>query len=57
MNKKYKDFENKKLTTMVLEIDITKCEKSFREIMKLISSLEQQELSDNDLEVKDIYWK
>lgn len=57
MKEKYKDFENKKLTTMVLEIDITKCEKSFREIMKLISSLEQQELSDNDLEVKDIYWK
>lgn len=57
MNKKYKDFESKKLTTMVLEIDITKCEKSFREIMKLISSLEQQELSDNDLEIKDIYWK
>lgn len=57
MNNKYKDFEKKKLTTMVLEIDITKCEKSFRELMKLISSLEQQELSDNDLEVKDIYWK
>jgi len=57
MNKKYKDFEKKHLTTMVVEIDITKCEKNFREIMKLISVLEQQELSDNDLEVKDIYFK
>ena len=57
MNKKYKDFEKKHLTTMVVEIDITKCEKNFREIMKLISALEQQELSDNDLEVKDIYFK
>lgn len=57
MNNKYKKFENKNLTTMVVEIDITKCEKSFREIMKLISALEQQELSDNDLEVKDIYFK
>ena len=46
-----------KLTTMVLEIDITKCGKSIKEIMKLISSLEQQELSDNDLKVKNIYFK
>ena len=57
MEKKYNNFKQKTLTTMVLEIDITKCEKSFNEIMKLISSLEQQELSDNDLEVKDIYFK
>ena len=57
MKDKYKDFENKKLETMVIEIDITKCEKSFREILKMISALEQQELSDNDLEVKDIYFK
>ena len=49
--------ENKKLTTMVLEIDITKCNKSIREIMKLIQALEGQELTDNDLEVKDIYFK
>ena len=45
MNNKYKKFENKNLTTMVVEIDITKCGKSFREIMKLISALEQQELT------------
>lgn len=57
MDKKYKDFEKKHLTTMVLEIDITKCEKSFREIMKLISELEKQKLVNNDLEIKDIYWK
>jgi hypothetical protein len=56
MKDKYKVFD-KKLTTMVLEIDITKCEKSFKEIMKLIQALENQELSDNDLEVKDIYFK
>lgn len=54
---KYIKFRNKKLTTMVFEIDITKCEKSFREILKLIQALENQELSDNDLEVKDIYFK
>ena len=52
-----KKLENKKLTTMVLEIDITKCNKSIREIMKLIQALEGQELTDNDLEVKDIYFK
>lgn len=59
MNKenKYKIFENKNLETMVIEIDITKCEKSFKEIMNLIQALENQELSDNDLEVKDIYFK
>lgn len=57
MEEKYNNFKQKTLTTMVLEIDITKCEKSFNDIMKLISSLEQQELSDNDLEIKDIYFK
>jgi len=57
MNSKYKKFEKKVLTSMIIEIDITKCTKTFREIMKLISALEQQELSDNDLEIKDIYFK
>ena len=57
MKEKYKNFEKKYLTTMVIEIDITKCEKSFREIMKLIQELENQKLNNNDLEVKDIYWK
>lgn len=57
MDKKYKIFENKKLETMVIEIDITKTDKNFRELLKLISSLEQVELSDADLEVKDIYFK
>lgn len=52
--KKYLD---RKLETMVIEIDITKCEKSFKEIMNLIQALENQELADNDLEVKDIYFK
>ena len=56
-DKKYKEFENKKLTTLVVEIDITKTDMSFRQITDMISSLEQQELTDNDLEVKDIYWK
>jgi hypothetical protein len=54
---KYKIFENKKLDTMIVELDITKTNLNFRELLKLISSLEQVELSDNDLEVKDIYFK
>jgi hypothetical protein len=57
MKNKYKIFENKKLETMVIEIDITKCDKSFRQILNLIQQLENAELSDNDLEVKDIYFK
>lgn len=57
MDKKYRQFMNKGLTTLVLEIDITKTDKNFREIMKIVSALEQQELSDNDLEIKDLYWK
>ena len=54
---KYEDFVNKSLSTMVVEIDITKCEKSFRQILDLIQQLECAELSDNDLEIKDIYFK
>lgn len=57
MKDKYKIFENKKLTTMVVEIDITKCDKNFRQLLNLIQQLENTELSDNDLEVKDIYFK
>ena len=57
LNDKYKVFENGKLSTMVVEIDITKCEKSFRQILDLIQQLECAELSDNDLEVKDVYFK
>lgn len=54
---KYKIFENKKLDTMIVELDITKTNLNFRELLKLISSLEQVELSENNLEVKDIYFK
>lgn len=54
---KYKIFENKKLDTMIVELDITKTNLSFGELLKLISSLEQVELSENNLEVKDIYFK
>lgn len=57
MKEKYTEFLNKKLKTMVVEIDITKTELTFNKLLKLISSLEQVELSDNDLEVKDIYFK
>lgn len=57
MKKKYKIFENKHLTTMILEIDITKCEKTFKQLLNLIQQLENVELSDNDLEIKDIYFK
>ena len=56
MEDKYKVFD-KKLTTLVLEIDITKCEKSFKEIIDMIQQLENAELTDNDLEIKDIYFK
>ena len=52
-----KEYLDRKLETMVIEIDITKCEKSFNEIMDLIQALENQELADNDLEIKDIYFK
>lgn len=57
MENKYKVFENKKLETMVIEIDITKCDKSFKQILDMIQQLENAELSDNNLEVKDIYFK
>lgn len=57
MKNKYKIFENKKLETMVVEIDITKCDKSFKQILNMIQQLENAELSDNNLEVKDIYFK
>ena len=57
MKEKYTEFLDKKLKTMVVEIDITKTELNFKKLLKLISSLEQVELSDNDLEVKDIYFK
>ena len=57
MKEKYKIFENKYLTTMVLEINITKCEKTFKQLLNLIQQLENVELSDNDLEIKDIYFK
>lgn len=54
---KYKIFENKKLDTMVIEIDITKTDKNFKQLLDIIQQLENAELSDNDLEVKDIYFK
>lgn len=57
MEKKYENFVNKSLSTMVVEIDLTKCEKSFRQILDLIQQLECAELNDNDLEVKDVYFK
>ena len=50
-------YENSKSTTMVVEIDITKCDKNFRQLLDLIQQLENVEPSDNDLEVKDIYFK
>lgn len=54
---KVEKFLNRNLTTMTIEINITKCEKSFSEIMKLISKIEQKDLINNSLEVKDIYFK
>ena len=57
MENKYKIFENKKLETMVIEIDITKTDKNFKQLLDMIQQLESAELSDNNLEVKDIYFK
>lgn len=54
---KYENFINKPLSTMVIEIDLTKTEKNFGELLDLIQQLECAELSDNNLEVKDIYFK
>lgn len=50
MKKKYLD-------TMVIEIDITKCEKNFKKVLKLIQQLEEEKLIKNDLKIKDIYFK
>ena len=57
MKEKYKIFENKKLDTMVIEIDITKTEKNFRQLLKLIQQFEEEKLEENELKVKDIYFK
>ena len=57
MKNKFKIFENKKLDTMIIEIDITKCENNFREILKFIEQLEEKELIKKDLEIKDLYFK
>ena len=57
MENKYKIFENKKLETMVIEIDITKTDKNFKQLLDMIQQLENAELSDNNLEVKDIYFR
>lgn len=57
LKNKYKIFGNKHLSTMTIEIDITKSEQSFKQILLLIQKLEEKELLKNDLEIKDIYFK
>lgn len=57
LKNKYKIFGNKHLNTMTIEIDITKSEQSFKQILLLIQKLEEKELLKNDLEIKDIYFK
>lgn len=57
MKEKYKIFQNKKLETMVVEIDITKTEDTFRELLYLIQEIEEEELLKEKLEVKEIYFK
>lgn len=57
MEEKYKIFQNKKLETMVVEIDITKTEDTFRELLYLIQKIEEEKLIKEKLEVKDIYFK
>ena len=42
---------------MIIEIDITKCEKTFRQIMNLFQKLEKEQLKNKNLEIKDIYFK
>ena len=48
---------DKKLTTLILEIDITKSEKSITNIIEMLQQLENGELADNDLTIKDLYFK
>ena len=57
MKEKYKIFQNKKLETMVVEIDITKTEDTFRELLQLIQEIEEEKLLKEKLEVNDIYFK
>lgn len=57
MKEKYKIFQNKKLETLVVEIDITKTENTFKEILELINDIEDKDLLKDKLEVKDIYFK
>lgn len=47
----------KNLTTLIIELDITKCKKSMRQVIDLIQQLENGELTDNDLSIKDLYFK
>ena len=46
-----------KLETMIIEIDITKCNKTMEEIFKKINELEKEDLSKINLDVKDVYFK
>jgi len=57
MKEKYKIFEKGTLKNMVIEIDITKTEQNFKELLNLIQKLEEKELLKDNLEVKDIYFK
>lgn len=52
-----KENKNEYLSTMIIEIDISKTKKSSRQVLDLIQQLENAEFSDYDLEIKDIYFK
>ena len=57
MNAKINKFLNRKLKTMVIEIDITKTNKSFKDLLITLLNIEDIKLSEDNLEIKDIYFK
>ena len=57
MNAKINNFLNRKLKTMVIEIDITKTDKSFKDLLITLLNIEDIKLSEDNLEIKDIYFK
>lgn len=57
MNTKINNLLNRKLKTMVIEIDITKTDKSFKDLLITLLDIEDIKLSEDNLEIKDIYFK
>lgn len=55
--KNLKKLLDKKLTTLIVEIDITKTNKTMQQIVDMFQQLENGELTNNDLTIKDLYFK